>query len=99
MRWFEQAISKPRYHLMQFHRPAMLKLERLHRKGYFVRVEVQTLARFFVCRYGLDSLQHDPFLHTEDKGLCSMKEKGGTGDERKLCTERHADDAGREQKV
>ena len=26
MRGFEQAISKPRYHLMQFHRPAMLKL-------------------------------------------------------------------------
>ena len=26
MRGFEQAISKPRYHLTQFHRPAMLKL-------------------------------------------------------------------------
>ena len=25
MRGFEQAISKPRYHLTQFHRPAMLK--------------------------------------------------------------------------
>lgn len=28
MRRFEQAISKPRYHLMQFHRPAELKLKR-----------------------------------------------------------------------
>ena len=26
MRGFEQAISKPRYHLTQFHCPAMLKL-------------------------------------------------------------------------
>ncbi len=26
MRGFEQAISNTRYHLMQFHRPAMLKL-------------------------------------------------------------------------
>lgn len=33
MRWFEQAISKRRYHLTQFHRPAMLKLERLHNSG------------------------------------------------------------------
>ncbi|AVQ26821.1 hypothetical protein C4N20_01535 [Fusobacterium ulcerans] len=34
MRWFEQAISKPRYHLMQLHRPVELKLKRW-RKSYY----------------------------------------------------------------
>lgn len=33
MRGFEQAISKPRYHLTQFHRPAMLKLETVGATG------------------------------------------------------------------
>jgi len=47
MRWFEQAISKRRYHLMQFHCPAMLKLERLHKKEMDACVRVHTLAWVF----------------------------------------------------
>ena len=48
MSWFEQGTSKPRRVIMQFHRPAKLKLKRCFDLVECTRVPLWALGYFFI---------------------------------------------------
>ena len=56
MSWFEQATSRIRCSIIQFHRPVKLKLRRRCKEGIYILVYSYRIYEFFYSLYGIERM-------------------------------------------